>query len=320
LSSITLAIDIHGGDRGIDFMMPAIATVINGSGSSLNFILCGVKSEIEESIKTLRLDSLYESGRILIEEATNTSQEETSISRIWRTHPDSSLVKSISLQQDGRAHATLSAGDTGALFASSIFLLGKEDGVSRPALAATLPSEAGRTVLLLDVGASLDCRAEHLANFGKIGFDYMSKMCRGVTPKVGLLNVGKESYKGTAKIKEVNTILEAMNINYSGYIEGSDILTGEHTVVVCDGFSGNLILKNSEQLFRFMRKMVEKSLSEPAAKRLDVFNSEIYGSVPILGIRGNVFKAHGGSSINALTHAVATAVKTVYLLQESKQA
>ena len=318
MSTIALAIDIHGGDNGIEYMMPALALVINVSrDSSVLFTLCGERDEIEEKIVQLRLEDFYKSGRISIVQATKLPNANTSLSRIWRKHPDSSLVKAIELQRDGVVDATLSAGDTGALFASAIFLLGREDGVSRPALAATLPSENGSTVLLLDVGASLDCNATHLANFGTIGYNYMKRIQPQLDPSVGLLNVGREEYKGTAKIKEVDRLLRDSGINYKGFIEGGDILTGEYNVVVCDGFSGNLILKNSEQLFRFMRRMVSDGITGSAAKRLDILNSEVYGSVPILGTKGNVFKAHGGSSVNALSHAIGTAVKSLQLLKSS---
>lgn len=320
MSSITLAIDVHGGDAGITHVMPAVAQTLQLSKGDFRLALCGIKEEIENQISELRLDSFLESGRIFIVDSPEVVPEGESVSRIWRNYPNSSLVKAVSLQKEGVAHATLSAGDTGALFAASVFLLGREKGVGRPALAATLPTETGRTVLLMDVGASLECKAEHLLGFGQIGYRYMQQINGEESPSVGLLNVGVESHKGTHKIRKANALFEKQCPGYTGYVEGGDMLRGNHSVVVCDGFVGNALLKNSESLFSFMKRHVADGLSGKANARLELFNSEIYGSVPILGLNGTVFKAHGGSSVNALTHAVATALKTVYLLGESGKA
>lgn len=320
MSSRTLAIDVHGGDAGIANVMPAVAQVLNSSKGDFSLALCGIREEIENYVSNLRLGSFLESGRIFIVDAPQVVPAGESVSRIWRNYPESSLVKAVSCQKEGIADATLSAGDTGSLFAASLFLLGREEGVSRPALAATLPTEAGGTVLLLDVGASLECKPEHLLNFGQMGYRYMKRLESSKEPSVGLLNVGTESHKGTAKVHRAHALFQESCPGYSGYVEGGDMLRGKHAVVVCDGFIGNALLKNSESLFSFMKRQIAGALSGQVSKRLEMFNSELYGSVPILGINGNVFKAHGGSSTNAITHAVATALKTVYLLHESDKA
>ena len=320
MSSITLSIDVHGGDYGIQNVMPAVAKVLRESNQTFRLALCGRKSEIEQTISEMRLDSFVESGRIFIVSAEQEVPKGESVSRIWRNYPESSLVKAIAIQNDGIANASLSAGDTGALFASSVFVLGRQDTISRPALAATLPTETGKTVLLLDVGASLDCNPEHLLGFGQMGYAYMKLLNREQDPKIGLLNVGTEEHKGTVKIRRANELFVQSCPGYIGYVEGGDMLRGNCSVVVCDGFIGNALLKNSESLFSFMKKQIAGYISGSASAKLDLFNSEIYGSVPILGLNGHVFKAHGGSSINALTHAIATALKTVYLLSESEKA
>lgn len=300
-------------------MMPAIAKVIQQSDNLFRLALCGRKEDIEKSISEMRLECYMDSGRIFIVDAPQEIPADESVSRIWRNFPDSSLVRSVSLQHEGLADATLSAGDTGALFAASVFILGRAEGVSRPALAATLPTETGKTVLLLDVGASLDCNPEHLLGFGKMGFSYMKRISHNDLPKVGLLNVGTERHKGTAKIRRANELFEQSCEGYVGYVEGGDMLRGNCSVVVCDGFIGNALLKNSESLFSFIKKQISGSISGVASAKLDLFNSEIYGSVPILGLNGHVFKAHGGSSVNALTHAIVTALKTVHLLRDSEK-
>jgi len=320
LSSITLSIDVHGGDFGFSNMMPAIAKVLHGSDLPFRLALCGKKEDIENSILEMRLEPFVDSGRIFIVDASQEIPAGESVSRIWRNFPDSSLVRSVSIQHEGLADATLSAGDTGALFAASVFVLGREEGVTRPALAATLPTETGKTVLLLDVGASLDCNPEHLLGFGTMGYSYMKRISRDASPKVGLLNVGTEAHKGTIKIRRANEMFEKECEGYIGYVEGGDMLRGNCSVVVCDGFIGNALLKNSESLFNFIKKQIAGSISGSASAKLDLFNSEIYGSVPILGLNGHVFKAHGGSSVNALSHAIATALKTVYLLREPEKA
>lgn len=313
MKHFSLAIDMHGGDQPLPALLEAVANALAKLPEEVSFLLCGDKTEIDDAIKQLRLEHLVASSRFSIVNAPDNNLTPTAISRHWRNHPDSSLVKALTMQQAGDAHATLSAGDTGALFSSALFILGRQEKTERPALAATMPTQSGGTALLLDVGANLQCKAHHLAHFGELGASYMTKLCPEKTPKVALLNVGDEEYKGTDVIREADEELRTMPIDYRGFIEGNQILSGDVDVIVCDGFSGNALLKMAESMFSFIKSHLGDHLTSEAHEKMSLFNSELYGSVPILGLKGSVYKAHGASSTNALTHAILTAVKTVYL-------
>ncbi len=318
MSPITLAVDMHGGDNGLPFMMKAITESLKIEELSHQLLLCGNEQEIYSEMTKMRLDSFIESGRISVIHAPqqfDSTQDET-ISRIWRKYPNSSLVKSISLQKEGKATVTLSAGDTGVLFTTATLLLGRQSDIERPALAATLPTPLKQPVLLLDVGANLDCKASHLRDFANLGSSYMEKVL-GRKPKVSLLNVGSEPYKGPSPVRDAHSLLTNELESYCGYIEGNRVLTGDADVIVCDGFTGNALLKISEGMFRFIQTQLSDSLDSTVQEKMEIFNSELYGSVPMLGIKGNIYKAHGSSSINALIHAIITTVKTVYLLENS---
>jgi glycerol-3-phosphate acyltransferase PlsX len=273
---------------------------------------------MSENIKEMSLEQEIASGRISFFHAPQVIPDDETVSRVWRNYQNSSLVASIALQKEGVVDASLSAGETGALFSTALFLLGREKGVSRPALAATLPTQTGQNVLLLDVGANLECRGSHLVDFAKLGEKHMRALRGGVAPRVALLNVGHEASKGTRAVRECAEILSSDLENYVGFIEGSYLLSGDADVVVCDGFTGNAMLKLSESVFQFVKKHLAESLTGEALDKMELFNADLYGSVPVLGVNGHVFKAHGGSSINALTHAIITAVKTVYLVSSSK--
>ena len=314
MNTFYLAIDMHGGDLGLPSLVEATAQAIAKLPQEVHFILCGDKPTLEKQIQTKQLDHLLDSGRFCIEDALNTTNpEELSVTRFWRQHPNAPLVKALALQKEGRAQATLSAGDTGILFGSAFFMLGRQNRNIRPALAATLPTKNGRTALLLDVGANLICKPEHLVNFGELGVHYMQRLCPDRSPKVGLLNVGHEAHKGSELIQQTHELLSQQSFEYHGYVEGNHIIGGEVDVIICDGYTGNALLKMAESMFSFMQEHLSDTLSKNAHQKMDLFNSELYGSVPILGLKGSVFKAHGASSTNALTHAILTTVKTVYL-------
>ncbi len=316
MSSVTLAVDIHGGDSGISHNLEAVKASVLSLPENVNFILCGDQDLLVSEISNKRLDSYLESGRFLIENSTP-HESIAKASRLYRDAPNSSLVRSIALQSEGKADVSLSAGDTGALYSSALFILGKQDNIERPALGATFPASSGGVVLILDVGANLECRAQHLVDFGKIGSAFMANLAEKKAVSVGLLNVGHEEHKGPAVIQEAHQLLKESSLFYNGYIEGNRVLTGDSDVVVCNGFTGNALLKLSEGMFRFVKSDLADHLDDCGRSRLDCFDSELHGAVPILGIKGSVFKAHGGSSVQALTNAITTAVKTVYLMKKN---
>jgi glycerol-3-phosphate acyltransferase PlsX len=203
---------------------------------------------------------------------------------------------------------------------AALFILGRRRGAPRPALAAFLPTMQKKPVLLLDVGANLKCRKEHLAAFAFMGIEYINSIYEKKFPSVALLNVGKEKVKGFASIRDADKLLRKKCPEYIGYIEGNQVLSGEADVVVCDGFAGNALLKTCESIHLLIAAVVERENPQLLAelqRYTSVLDPENYGAVPFLGIKGIVLKAHGGSSPRAIASAVLAAERAVRKNQTS---
>jgi glycerol-3-phosphate acyltransferase PlsX len=226
--------------------------------------------------------------------------------------------------QEGFASACVSAGNTGALMAISRFVLKMLPGIDRPAILFPLPSMQG-SVHVLDLGANVECQADHLVQFAVMGSVLVTAIENKPNPKVGLLNVGKEAIKGTEQVKRAAQLIAAIpGINYVGFIEGNDIYKGTVDVVVCDGFVGNVALKVSEGLAymvlhyakqEFTKNWYTKiiaAMAKPALKALfDRFDTNRYNGGSLLGLQGVVIKSHGNATIEAFAEAIRVAIKEV---------
>ena len=240
-----------------------------------------------------------------------------------RRKKDSSIVVATRLVREGLADALVSAGSTGAAMAAALLGLGRIKGIDRPAIAGVLPSEKGITVLL-DVGANVDCKPQHLLQFGVMGYLYARKIMGLQNPRVGLLSNGEEPTKGNEVSLAALSLLDNAGINFYGNVEGRDIFRGTVDVVVCDGFVGNIVLKASEglaqALFKMMKEEITKSwaakfgtaLAGPALKgfqrRLDYAE---YGGFPLLGVNGVAIISHGSSTARAIKNAIRVARESV---------
>jgi len=240
-----------------------------------------------------------------------------------RRKTDASMNVAISLVKDGRADAMISAGNSGAIMACALFKLKRIKGIERPALLTTMPSSKGR-ISLLDVGANNDCKTSHLVQFGMIGAAYAAEILGHNRPKVCLVANGSEDNKGTEETREAHQILSNTQLNFHGYIEGRDIFDGDIQVVVCDGYSGNLILKVAEGAATFVGKMIKTEvLRNPITKASgfglkkglnrikQIVSYEEIGGAPLLGVNGNVFVCHGSSSSKAIVNAIENACKMI---------
>jgi glycerol-3-phosphate acyltransferase PlsX len=234
---------------------------------------------------------------------------------------DSSMVRAIELVKAGDSNVVVSCGNTGALMACGTLRLRTMEGVARPALAAVVPREGGHFVLI-DAGANPESKPEHLVHNSILGSHYCRVMLGIATPRVGLMSIGTEDGKGNALITETNELLKRVDgiINYVGPIEGFQVFAEHVDVVVCDGFVGNIMLKSWESLEKFIRGMLREELranpmratgallSKGAFAALkDRINPERYGGAPLLGLRGNILKAHGSSNRNAIKSAIRAA-------------
>ncbi len=236
---------------------------------------------------------------------------------------DSSIAVGLRLQTAGRADAFVSAGNTGAVMSASTLILGRIGGVSRPTIGAFFPSAKG-VCLLVDAGANVDCKPRHLLEFGIMGSIYTSSMFGIERPAVGLLNVGEEESKGTEAVVEAHALLSASGLNFIGNVEGRDVLRGGAHVVVCDGFTGNVLLKFGESIPAFLKQRISGHVTDRPFKKLmmvpalGTFRSvmksldyEEYGGVPLLGVRGVSIIGHGKSTPKAIMNMILKAKEMV---------
>jgi phosphate acyltransferase len=244
--------------------------------------------------------------------------------RAVRRKKNSSMVLMAKEVSEGRADACISAGNTGALMAAGLFVVGRIEGIDRPALAPTLPTIGGEGFLLLDVGANVDARPEHLLQYALMGSVYAEK-ARGINkPRIGLLNVGTEDQKGSDLAKRAFQLIKETDLNFIGNVEARDLLEGIADVVVTDGFTGNVALKTIEgtaiSVFSMLKAALTSSFTSKLAaavlkprllelkKKMDY--SE-YGGAALFGLKAPVVKAHGSSDANAIFHAVRQAREMV---------
>ncbi len=310
-----IAIDAMGGDN-------APAEIVKGcvqASQSIDakLILVGDQEKLNAELAKYQ-DSCDQSKLEVVHASEIISGEDSPVQAV-RHKKDSSMVRAVRMVADGEADAVLSAGNTGALMISGILVIGKMEGVERPAIVAAVPqiNHAGRYTLIVDSGANAECKAEHLLSFGRMGSIYMHNAFGIDDPTVGLINIGTEESKGTSMLKDAYKLLKESGLNFVGNIEARDIPGGLADVLVCDGFTGNIVLKLMEgtclELLRRIKAVINDSLVSRLGggllsgklremkSQLD-YSSE--GAAPILGIDGLVFKMHGSSDCVAVCNAV----------------
>ncbi len=306
---VRLAVDVDSGDFGPEAMVRGVIAARLAASEPFAVCLCGN----EERIRRVLDDVGEDAGRceFTIEHCPDEITEGDRRATVWKTKKGASIVRCVALQKEGCADASVSAGDTGVLIGSALFILGCADGVARPALAAFIPTPK-KPVLIMDVGANINCRAELLAGFARLGCEYVRSVRGGGAPKAALLNIGSEPHKGPPEVRAAAELLSDYE-NYIGFIEGNRVFSGEADVVVCDGFVGNVLLKACESFYALTSEFLADSRDtyERLSQKISALNSENYGAVPFLGIKGTVLKAHGGSSVTSIKNAVLTAVKAV---------
>lgn len=236
-----------------------------------------------------------------------------------RTKKDSSMRVGLKLVREHKAAGFVTAGNTGAAMATAKMVLGAMPGVDRPALATPMPTTAGPCVLL-DVGANVDCKAHNLEQFAVMGEMYSRHVMKVRTPRVGLLSIGEEETKGNELTREATPLLKALPIHFIGNVEGRDIFNGNADVIVCDGFVGNVALKTSEGIGRFVRDALRASLNTTVTAKVGALLSRQafndfrrrldyteYGGAPLLGVRGVCIIGHGSSNDNAIFNGIRVA-------------
>ena len=314
---VTIAIDCMGGDHGPSVTVPATLSFLR-THADASAVLVGR----EEAIQPFLGNALAEFGpRLRLRQASEVVAMDDPPAIAMRTKMYSSRRVAIDLVKAGDAAAAVSAGNTGALMAISRFVLKTLPGIERPAIASVLPSMHGHTYVL-DLGANVDCSAQHLLQFGVMGAMLVAAIEHKERPTVGLLNIGEEVIKGNDVVKEAGELLRNSGLNFYGNVEGNDIYEGTVDVVVCDGFVGNVALKTSEGLAQmigaflkeeFKRSLLTKLMAVVALPVLKRFKKRVdhrlYNGAPLLGLRGVVLKSHGSADALAFENALARAAE-----------
>jgi len=310
---ITIAVDCMGGDHGPKVTLPACTRFLD-QHPDVQLILVG----LPETLQT------FSHVRATLVTATEVVTMDDPLEVALRRKKNSSMRVAIMQVKEGQAQAVVSAGNTGALMAISRYLLKTLDGIDRPAIAAQIPNAKGDGTTVLDMGANVDCTAEHLLQFAVMGSALVSVLSGEENPSVGLLNIGEEAIKGNEVIKKaaelLRTAAKSGDLNFFGNVEGNDIFKGTTDIVVCDGFVGNVALKASEGLagmiVDFLRREFSRNVFTKAAaliaypvisalkKRMD---HRRYNGGALLGLRGLVFKSHGSADEVGFGYALARA-------------
>lgn len=316
-----IALDAMGGDRGPELVVQGALLALR-ENSDFDIILLGPEDYLEKHLAERGVDSTL-AARLHIEHAPETiSMHETPVDAV-RRKKNSTVMVGFDLVRNGRADAVVSAGNSGATMASAVRKLGRLKGISRPGIASLFPTMKN-PVMIMDIGANVDCRPKHLVQFAIMASSCISKIQKISNPRVGLLSIGEEASKGNALVKEAHDLLLESNLNFIGNVEGRDVYQGDVDVIVCDGFVGNVSLKVSEGLAEAAMQMLKSEIVKSIRARLGYllmrtafasFRKRVdyaeYGGAPLLGINGTGIISHGKSNATAIKNAILVAENMV---------
>ena len=314
---ITIALDAMGGDFAPGEIVRG-AILASQQFPSIEVILVGNPEKIGSELRKYK-----EKGKLPVVAASEVIEMDDQPAQAVKSKKDASINVSVSLVKEGKADAVISAGNTGAIMAASLFKLGRISGIERPAIATQFPLPTGN-VLLLDMGANVDCKPKHLQQFAIMGNIYARHTMHIENPRIGLLNIGEEKEKGNELTRESWDLIKKLPLNFIGNVESKEILQGKADVVVCDGFVGNLILKFAESLAGSFFQLLKEELSKGVLNKIGLtfllpaffklrkkITYDDYGGAPLLGINGIVFKAHGRAKAAAIKNAIRETAEAV---------
>ncbi|QAV24316.1 phosphate acyltransferase PlsX [Proteus hauseri] len=325
MTNLTIALDAMGGDFGPRITVPACLRAL-ASNPHLKILLVGQPDSISPLLANQNAELI---SRLQIIPAEHIVANDAKPSQAIRASKGTSMRVALDLVKIGDAQACVSAGNTGVLMGLAKLRLSSIDGIERPALVSVLPNQKKSKTVVLDLGANVNCDSKMLVQFAVMGAVMAEEIAGIDSPKVALLNIGEEESKGLDNIREAATVLKATpNINYIGYVEGNELLTGKTDVLVCDGFAGNVSLKTMEGVIRVFLSLIKSSTTENKKtswwikilkkwlqkrliKRFGHMNPDQYNGASLLGLRGIVIKSHGGANENAFTAAIEQAVQAV---------
>jgi phosphate acyltransferase len=317
-----IAVDAMGGDLGPAEVVAAVRLATKQYHALNPVTLVGDEAVLKPLLKQAGLQN---SDRVSVVHASEVITMDDKPLMALKRKKDSSMLRAIDLVKSGEASVVVSCGNTGALMGGGTLRLRTMEGIARPALAAVVPREGGHFILI-DAGANPDARPEHLVHNAVLGSHYCRVMLGVKSPRVGLMTIGTEEGKGNVLITETNDLLRRAGniINYAGPIEGFHVFAEHVDVVVCDGFVGNIMLKSWESLVKFFSGILREELRANPMRGMGAFfsrgafdalkeriNPERYGGAPLLGLNGNILKAHGSSTRHAIKSAIHAASQII---------
>lgn len=310
-----IAVDAMGGDYAPQAIVRGVIEALRELKDIAQITLVGKEDIVREELSRYQTDGLP----IAIKPATEVIEMNESPTMAVKNKKDSSIVVALKALKEGEVDGFVSAGNTGAVMASSLMNLGRLEGVFRPAIATLIPTLEGAS-LLLDVGANVDCKPRHLLQFAIMGDVYAKYIMGNNNPKIGLLSIGEEDSKGNALTSHTFKLLKNSSLNFIGNVEGRDIINGKVDVVVCDGFIGNVVLKFGESLAQMIFNFLSRELSKNIRLKLGAYlckptftkfkklvDYSEYGGAPLLGIKGVCIICHGASSSKAVKNGIRVA-------------
>jgi glycerol-3-phosphate acyltransferase PlsX len=314
---VTIAVDAMGGDRA---PAPEVEGAIQAARQfGHRILLVGDRHTVQQALDLYDFDDDLD---IEVVHAAERITMQDHAGKAARAKKASSMHVCARLVFTGKADGFVSAGNTGACMAIAKMVLGKVPGVDRPALSGIFPTHKGTPVVVVDVGANVDCEPEMLQQFGLMGEIYSRSVLKIKRPRVGLLSIGEEEHKGNTLTRDATPLLKLLGINFIGNVEGRDLFTGAADVIVCDGFVGNVALKVSEGLVDMIRSMLRESLEATVTRKIGYalsrsaykdFKKRVdyseYGGAPLLGVKGVCIICHGRSDANAIKNAINVAAE-----------
>ena len=311
-----------GGDNAPTCNVRGVLQALTDFPQIRTFLLVGDSEIMERELDQLQLD--FDTSRLELVHASQTITMSDPSATALRQKKDSSITVAAELLKDRRADALVSAGHTGAAVAATVVKTRTLEGIERPGIAAVMPTATGGSFMVLDVGANVDCKPIHLAQYALLGEAYSRDILRTPEPRVGVLSFGGEEQKGNDLTKNAFKLLKQMPINFIGNIEGHHLFTNDVDVIVCDGFVGNAMLKACESMARTISEILKNRLRKSPVRLAGAFLSknafrelkeltdhEEYGGAPLLGINGNCIIAHGSSTPKAVRNAIRVAMEMV---------
>ncbi|MFM2284985.1 MAG: hypothetical protein RLZZ543_482 [Bacteroidota bacterium] len=297
-----IGLDIMGGDFAPQATIGGAVLAVDAIDASCRLVLIGDEPSIRESLHTAGVDP----ARFDYAQATEVIEMGEHPTRAFTQKPNSTISTGFRLLKEGEIDAFVSAGNTGAMLVGSVLSVKPIDGIHRPCIMSLMPKESGGYGILLDVGSNADCKPETLYQFALLGSMYAANVLGIDQPKVGLINIGEEPEKGNELSKAAFQLMNgSTDFNFIGNIEGRDLFNDKADVMVCDGFTGNVVLKLAESFHGLFAK---RGFSDPY---LDRFNYENYGGTPVLGINSTVIVGHGISNAPTIKNMITLAEEVI---------